>query len=316
MEKKNRTGKRKIGTVILMILLLALIDVEAYIVFSYDKKIEVLDTEISKIDLQLDEINKKNEELEKSLTVLNEEKDELNTFDETLVSLKEEYFSKLKELENKVLSGESSVKIAYLTFDDGPYDNSEKFLDVLEEYDIPATFFVLMKCAETGYVEEDEAYDHVYRRIIESGHTLGNHTRTHKFGDDGVYSSLERFMYEITSHREFIYERYGYTTDIMRFPGGSFTSSLAPQIIKELQKLHYAYVDWNVSSGDGGKVRSPEEFRDIVLTTTNGRKFIVVLMHDYSTNTLLALPEIIEGLADQGYSFFPLFYDSYMTEKE
>ncbi|MBR3251880.1 MAG: hypothetical protein IKF80_09240, partial [Erysipelotrichaceae bacterium] len=60
----------------------------------------------------------------------------------------------------------------------------------------------------------------------------------------------------------------------------------------------------------GGRILSPQEYRDNVLNNTNGKKLLVVLMHDYSDNTLIALPEIIEGLEEQGYFFLPLFYES------
>ena len=116
-------------------------------------------------------------------------------------------------------------------------------------------------------------------------------------------------------NRKFIYDRYGYTTDIMRFPGGSNTSNLIPQIKEELKKINYGWVDWNSETGDGRIVLSPEEYRDNVLNNTNDRKFLVVLMHDYSDNTLIALPEIIEGLQKQGYIFLPLFYDSIVVNK-
>ena len=211
------------------------------------------------------------------------------------------------------MNGESDMKIAYLTFDDGPYLLSSSFLDVLDEYGVPATFFYLMKGYENGYSNEDYAYDQTYRRIINSGHTLGNHTATHKLGKNSIYSSVDAFMYDLILNRNFIENRYGYITDVMRFPGGSNTSSLKYALIDEIHKIGYNYVDWNSATGDGGGVLSVESFRDNVLCNTGDRKILVVLMHDYSHNTLLALPEIIEGLRNQGYTFFPLFHDSIMA---
>ena len=67
-----------------------------------------------------------------------------------LAETKNEYFMLAAQLEKKIRNGESDVKIAYLTFYDGPYLLSGSFLDVLKEYDVPATFFCLMKCPETG----------------------------------------------------------------------------------------------------------------------------------------------------------------------
>ncbi|MBQ9424386.1 MAG: polysaccharide deacetylase [Erysipelotrichaceae bacterium] len=257
----------------------------------------------------------KNALLQKEVSELTEECQVYEDIDTQIEEVKDQYFSLALELETKIVNGESEKKIAYLTFDDGPYYRSEKFLDVLEEYDVPATFFSLMKCAETGYADEDEFYDSIYRRILSSGHTLGNHTATHKLGSGGVYRSVDAFMDEIVRNRDFIEDRYGYRTVIMRFPGGSATSSKTPDIIPELRKIGYGYVDWNSATGDGGKNQAPEVFRDNVLNNTNGRKILVVLMHDYAQNTLIALPEIIEGLQKQGYIFLPLFYESSMVKK-
>ena len=241
---------------------------------------------------------------------------ELRKYDrmeKTVQETKESYFALIKKTEEEIRAGISDKKLAYLTFDDGPYLLSEHFLDVLDEYDINATFFYLLKSPETGYAQQDEQYDHTYRRIIRSGHTLGNHTASHRLrSDDSVYQSVDYFMYDLLLNRTFIQERYGYTTTVMRFPGGSTTSSLAPQIKERLKQENYCYVDWNASTGDGGAVLTPSQFRDNVLNNTEGIKILVVLMHDYSQNTLTALPEIIEGLRDQGYIFVPMFPGSSM----
>ncbi len=261
------------------------------------------------------ELEMKNALLQKEVSELTEKCQVYEDIDTQIEEVKDQYFSLALELETEILNGEGEKKIAYLTFDDGPYYRSEKFLDVLEEYDVPATFFSLMKCAETGYADEDEFYDSIYRRILSSGHTLGNHTATHKLGSGGVYRSVDAFMDEIVRNRDFIEDRYGYRTVIMRFPGGSATSSKTPDIIPELRKIGYGYVDWNSATGDGGKNQTPEVFRDNVLNNTSGKKILVVLMHDYAQNTLIALPEIIEGLQKQGYIFLPLFYESSMVKK-
>jgi len=230
--------------------------------------------------------------------------------------LKKEYFDRIAQLESQIINGESNLKIAYLTFDDGPYYKSQQFLDVLDEYDIPATFFYLMKGKESGYIEEDAAYDAIYRRIIDSGHTLGNHTSTHKLGKEGIYWNFDLFKKTVTDNKDFIYNRYGYTTEVFRYPGGSGSPGNELAMYTEyIVSQGYGYVDWNAATGDGGALLSPEEYRDNVLNHTDDKKILVVLMHDYSANTLIALPEIIEGLSRQGYIFLPLFHDSIMCKK-
>ncbi|MBO7697711.1 MAG: polysaccharide deacetylase family protein [Erysipelotrichaceae bacterium] len=309
MEEKGSAVKRGAGIVFSVLLLLS-IGALGYAIFTLNTRIdenELLYVENEKL------IASETIALNDKLTdkdVLMKEKDEIENFNTTLASYHDEFFRLAMELEEKVTSGQSDKKIAYLTFDDGPYRMSYKFLDILDEYDVPATFFYLKKCAEEGFRDE-WIYDEVYRRVLRSGHTLGNHSASHQLKEDSIYSSVERFMNDIEDNRKFILDRYGYTTEVMRFPGGTGTAgSRYYGIVEELRKIHYAWVDWNSATGDGGMILSPAEYRDNVLNNTGDKKLLVVLMHDYSENTLAALPEIIEGLSDQGYVFLPLFYES------
>ncbi len=72
----------------------------------------------------------------------------------------------------------------YLTFDDGPSDNTNAILDVLDDYNVKATFFV------TG--KEDEASKAAYKRIVDEGHTIAMHSYSHKYSD--IYASKEAFQ--------------------------------------------------------------------------------------------------------------------------
>ena len=215
---------------------------------------------------------------------------------------RQRFFDEAEKLEEMVQNGETDLKIAYLTFDDGPYEITEQYLDVLEKYGILATFF------QRG--RDWDTFGQTYIRVARSGHTIGNHTFSHQIRG-GIYRSVQAFMDDVIKNRTFIYEKLGITTDVLRFPGGSGTAgSLKQDIIEELRKEGYAYVNWNSATMDGMYDLSAEEYRDNVLDKTGGRKFLVVLMHDYNRNTLKALPEIIEGLESQGYVFLPLFYES------
>ena len=309
METKSSSASKGIR-IVFAVLLLIFIGVSAYTIFAMYNKTRQFEYEtIYNKDLIINE-EKKLEEVTLKRDELLAEKEEIMNYGSSVKAYHDQFFEMAKEFENRVVNGQTDKKIAYLTFDDGPYRMSYKFLNVLDEYDVPATFFYLKKCEEEGFRDE-WIYDEVYKRVIGSGHTLGNHTASHQLGQGGIYSSVERFISEIEDNRKFIEDRYGYTTEVMRFPGGTPTAgSRFGPIVEELRKIHYAWVDWNSATGDGGRVLSPQEFRDNVLDNTNGIKLLVVLMHDYSDNTLIALPEIIEGLADQGYYFLPLFYDS------
>jgi len=191
-------------------------------------------------------------------------------------------------------------KIAYLTFDDGPSRAvTPLILDLLSEEGINATFFVL----------PFQGVDDLYRRIINEGHELGNHTYSHVYSR--IYrSGIDAFRDEVVSAGEFIYENFGYETTLFRFPGGSMSWSsdlIIPrrQIVAE---LGYRSFDWHIDSGDtrpNSSDRSAERIVGNVLDNTRGRSHIIVLMHDSSgrQTTLEALPYIIAGLREQGYSF-------------
>ena len=100
-------------------------------------------------------------------------------------------------------------KLVYLTFDDGPSKNTDAILDLLSQYNVKATFFVLAK----------ENLDDKYRRIIEEGHTLAIHSYTHKY--DEIYASKDSFRQDIDLMKEFLENNFGYHTFLYRFPGGS-----------------------------------------------------------------------------------------------
>ena len=70
---------------------------------------------------------------------------------------------------------EIKIRNVYLTFDDGPSVHTNEILDILKEYDVKATFFVVGK--------EGEKYEELYKRIVEEGHTLGMHSYSHRYDE-------------------------------------------------------------------------------------------------------------------------------------
>ena len=202
----------------------------------------------------------------------------------------------------------SDTKRVFLTFDDGPYQISYQFLDVLDKYDILATFFVI------GNKPDDRLP--IYKEEVRRGHTIANHTYYHSISK-GLYNSVSSFTNQIKKNEDFILKETGIKTNILRFPGGSNQAKgLKTSIIKEISNMGYGYVDWDLETGDGKKVAPTiKESIGNVLNKTNDRDIVVVLMHDYSSITLSALPSIIEGLEKQNYIMLPLFYESVKVKK-
>ena len=196
----------------------------------------------------------------------------------------------------KINPVKSSGKKVYLTFDDGPSSNTDQILDILKDYDVKATFFVVGKT--------DERSVKAYQRIVEEGHTLAMHCYSRKY--DEIYESKEAFARDLNSLQEYLYETTGVWPRIYRFPGGSSNTVSKvdmQELIEYLTDIGITYFDWNVASGDAVSRTLPAE--TIVNNCLSGiekQKESVILMHDASNKgtTIEALPQIIEAIQEQG----------------
>lgn len=180
----------------------------------------------------------------------------------------------------------------YLTFDDGPSIYTQDILDILDSYNVKATFFVVGK-------ETDSAKESM-RRIVEDGHTLGMHSYSHKYSE--IYASVDSFADDFTRLSDYLYEVTGVRSSVYRFPGGSSnTVSKLPMtdFAEYLDSLDIVFFDWNISSGDATSEKlSAEEI--VKNSTANITRYgtSVILLHDAAEkkSTVEALPMIIENI--------------------
>lgn len=186
----------------------------------------------------------------------------------------------------------AGIRRVYLTFDDGPSANTDRILDILNQYGVKATFFVV---AKEGYTDQ-------YRRIVEDGHTLAMHSYSHKYSE--IYASLDAYKEDLTKLHDFLYELTGEDCTIVRFPGGSSNTVShvdMRELIDYLNEENLVYYDWNVSSGDasGGR-KSIAQIQKNVLDHIDQYSNAVVLFHDASgkDSTVDALPAIIEKILE------------------
>lgn len=187
---------------------------------------------------------------------------------------------------------DDGIRKVYLTFDDGPSGNTEEILDILAEYDVKATFFVVGK--------EEERYQPLYKRIVDEGHTLAMHSYSHKYNE--IYQSKESYVEDLTKLQEFLYDTTGVWCRYCRFPGGSSNTVSRVdmhELIAYLEEQDMSYFDWNVSSGDATSAYiSPEAI--IRNSTARLQEFpeAIILMHDASDkdSTVKALPGLIERI--------------------
>ena len=201
--------------------------------------------------------------------------------------LSEEEIAALKLSEEELYDGYRKV---YLTFDDGPSSNTDEILDILSEYNVKATFFVIYK--------EGQENEELYRRITDEGHTLGMHSCNHVYSN--LYQSKEAFLEDTYKLRNFLYMVTGVETWVYRFPGGSSNkvSHLDMHTFtKALKEEGMVYFDWNVSARDASSPILSKAA--IVRNATAGLSELneaVILFHDTGSKvtTVEALPEIIE----------------------
>lgn len=212
-----------------------------------------------------------------------------------------------KSADGKSLVFGEHTKVVYLTFDDGPSDNTLKVLKILKKYNAKATFFV------TGFDKAE-----YMKNIVEEGHTIGLHTYSHNYGK--IYSSEAEYFSDLEKIRKLVYEKTGVDTKIIRFPGGSsntiskkYSKGIMSRLTGMVEDKGYKYFDWNVNSGDADSQNvSPSKILNNVKRESSGVSNCVVLMHDTAVKdtTVKALDSICDYYKKQGYEFAGLTANS------
>ena len=177
---------------------------------------------------------------------------------------------------------------AYLTFDDGPiYPNTERVLEILADFEVPATFFV------TG--QNVAANPELARRAVQEGHAIGNHSYSHP---DLTTLNQQAVNNQIGMTQRAIWDAAGVWPTIMRPPYGASNASV-DQII---ESWNLRKVLWDVDPEDW---RAPGIVNLINHVYDNTWDEYVVLLHDgsWQHQTYYALPVILERLLDWGMTF-------------
>ncbi|UNC92426.1 polysaccharide deacetylase family protein [Candidatus Contubernalis alkaliaceticus] len=188
--------------------------------------------------------------------------------------------------------GASHTNRIALTFDDGPDEKyTAQVLDVLEDFQVPATFFLIGNRAER--------YPEVVERIIEEGHVVGNHSWSHP---DLRKISTERLITEILRTEEVLHKITGLRTALIRPPYGL----ISLPVLEEVKEMNYKVINWSVDSVDW-RDRNVEQI--LKNTLPDVRAESILLFHSAGGEgqsmaaTVEALPELIETLRMLGYSF-------------
>lgn len=188
---------------------------------------------------------------------------------------------------NSITHKRTRIKEAALTFDDGPTEFTPKFLDLLKEHEVKATFFCIGK--------QIEKYPEIFQRIIAEGHTIGNHTFSHS-NSTGFLSTF-KMTEEIEKCDEVMMKVGNIKTNLYRPPFGVTN----PNIAKAIRKTGKKSIGWNVRSLD----TIIDNEKKIYQRVTKGlKKGSIILLHDTSEKTYRVLADLLLFLKDKKYSTF------------
>ncbi len=211
-------------------------------------------------------------------------------------------------------------KVCYLTFDDGPSNRTPEILDILDRYNVKATFFVV-GTSKLNYLPE----------IVRRGNSVGLHSDSHVYSN--VYASDDAYYADLDAVSAKVEQIIGYKPKLIRFPGGSDNAvskgcpGLMTRLTQSVRQNGYQYVDWNIVANDttasmmqniNGHRMTPAP---VIIQSVIGQSYhsdgtdrerICVLMHDAEAkySTVEALPSIIENLLSRGYALLPMDLNS------
>lgn len=185
----------------------------------------------------------------------------------------------------------SGTKRVAITFDDGPHATyTAEILDILAEYNVHATFFVIGQNACE--------YPELVQREIEEGHEVGNHTLSHP---DLNRIGREELLRQLQKTDSIIYTLTEKHPTLFRPPTGLCTETVR----RAAGDMHYDLILWSVDTRDWSRHSSLQHI--ISEVKNNVRDGSVILFHDYTARTdhatSQALRQILPYLIQEGYTF-------------
>ncbi len=195
---------------------------------------------------------------------------------------------------NAYFMAEGNEKVLYLTFDCG-YENgnTEPILDALKKHDAPATFFVVGHFLESA--------PEIVKRMVEEGHTVGNHTYHHP--DMSQISDRAAFQKEMDDVADAFRELTGKELAMYYRPPQGKYSTTNLQMAKELGYSTFfwslAYVDWNQDD-------QPSHAEALEKLTDRVHPGAIVLLHSTSKTNGEIMDELLSKWEEMGYTFRPL----------
>lgn len=185
----------------------------------------------------------------------------------------------------------SKEAVIYLTFDQG-YENgyTPAILDTLKEKQVPAIFFV------TGhYVNSNPE---LVQRMIDEGHTIGNHSYSHPSAGLPSLSTQEQIDDTLKLHN-LLLENFGYTCTLYRFPAGIYSESSMVTI----QSLGYSSLFWSFAYKDWVVDEQPDPDAALSKMLEQLHPGAIYLLHAVSSTNAQVLGDFIDAAKTEGYVF-------------
>ncbi len=180
-------------------------------------------------------------------------------------------------------------KVCSLTFDAAwGNEDTQQLIDILGEHNICATFFVVGEWVDK--------YPESVKALSDAGHEVMNHSATHPYM---TQLSTDQMKQEVQSCNEKIAAVTGKTPILFRPPYGDYND----QVVSTLRDMGMYTIQWDVDSLDWKDPAPSEIVSRVCSKAQNGS---IILFHNAATNTPAALPEVIDGLIEQGFSFVPV----------
>lgn len=189
---------------------------------------------------------------------------------------------------SSVFIDDSEKKVLYLTFDEG-YENgyTAQILDILKETGVKAAFFVTLDYCKSS--------PELVRRMIDEGHTVGNHSCTHPSFPECSSSQVEE---EITGLHDYVRENFNYEMKFFRFPKGEFSE----RTLKQVQDLGYTSVFWSFAHPDWDPDNQPSLEKTYEAVTSSLHSGEIYLVHAVSESNTKCLKRIIEYWRAEGFT--------------
>ncbi len=167
-------------------------------------------------------------------------------------------------------------------------ENTAKLLEILDEYDVRATFFLIGDWVDT--------YPESVKAVAEAGHEVMNHSSHH---DHLAGRSREEVIADVEACNDKVEAITGVRPTLIRLPYGDYDNNA----LSAIRSLGMEPIQWDVDSLDWSGISADEIVERV---TSKAKAGSIILCHNSAEHTPEALPTILETLMDEGYTFVPI----------